>query len=979
MEARAREVEARIGSASGKQALASAIEAAELYMKAVKEAPAGAEKSRLKRKCHELIALAETLKIPARGPTPATPATASSSVSKTPQPRQPRQTRELPTAEKTILLRASKLHGSVFPPWDAHPDPAVFRSKRLDEPPFTDSSVFSFSAKQAEIFDGWKRPAEIFNDSGPELYENIMVARTDCDLVQDITTDCSVVASLCAVMRHLKPGKKGSLLPSLLFPFDYERDRPIASQNGKYMFRLNFNGCFRQVVVDDRLPAAKTSRTFFVVDRRNPELIWPALMEKAYLKIRGGYDFPGSNSGTDLWVLTGWIPEQVFFQSDDTELDQVWKRTKASFEYGDVVVTLGTGHLSRQEEETLGLAGEHDYAVMDLKVTDTGERRMLLKNPWCNGLVWKGFGSTATVDAAAYPPPSPTLSRPHLGRPAQSDTASEGMTGTFWISYDDVVHNFESLYLNWNPTLFTDRQDHHFVWQLPPRTMQRSLAHNPQYRFTSPSSGAVWILLSRHFQDGELPIARSRAARQPPAKATHQGSTPATATSLGFMSIYLFDKSRGCRVQLPGNPPPAHQSPFVDSPQTLLRFNAEPNKPYTVVVAQEGFPLPSYSFTLSFFSRAPLSVSQALPPLAHYTEVSGSWTRRTAGGNGRTPTFFHNPQYSLTIPRPTPLSLLLTTDADDIPVHVDLVWAHGQRVVTALTVRDVVTSSGEYRRGCALADLLTPVDAGTYTVVVSTFDPGQLADFVLRVGSDVQVSLRPVLSDAAGRLRTEVQPAVFRNGESERKRARLSISRLTRTSVVARSGVLGAAAAALSLSSSSAAAAAAASFAGGGGRQLPPFSNNSGGHSSNRPGPSTRANSGTSSPISIPVSVRVSIEYGPGPGLGPGLGLRSTHNNISQRNHSYDPRGTTTTTTTTAVVTNDGEFADASMVLRTEDVDLDPDMARRCGGLWLVVEQMGGFGFGHGVGGGGGVGGVIDVEVLSDGRIGVGEWEEVDD
>lgn len=88
----------------------------------------------------------------------------------------------------------------------------------------------------------------------------------------------------------------------------------MISRSGRYLFRFHFNGCFRNVVIDDRLPDSISSRTLHVIDRQNPGLLWPALLEKAYLKIRGGYDFPGSNSGTDLHVLTGWIPEQIFLQ-----------------------------------------------------------------------------------------------------------------------------------------------------------------------------------------------------------------------------------------------------------------------------------------------------------------------------------------------------------------------------------------------------------------------------------------------------------------------------------------------------------------------------------------------------------------------------------------------------------------------------------------------------------------------------------------
>ena len=80
------------------------------------------------------------------------------------------------------------------------------------------------------------------------------------------------------------------------------------------MFKLYVNGTFRRVEIDDRLPCARPGRSIYIVDRSNPDSLWPALVEKACLKVRGGYNFSGSNAGTDVWILTGWIPEQILLQ-----------------------------------------------------------------------------------------------------------------------------------------------------------------------------------------------------------------------------------------------------------------------------------------------------------------------------------------------------------------------------------------------------------------------------------------------------------------------------------------------------------------------------------------------------------------------------------------------------------------------------------------------------------------------------------------
>ena len=74
------------------------------------------------------------------------------------------------------------------------------------------------SDEQLKIFDSWRRPDEalpppkfqIFNQ--PPGASPTMRAELDIDLIQDVTTDCSVVASLCAITARARRGHSKVLL-----------------------------------------------------------------------------------------------------------------------------------------------------------------------------------------------------------------------------------------------------------------------------------------------------------------------------------------------------------------------------------------------------------------------------------------------------------------------------------------------------------------------------------------------------------------------------------------------------------------------------------------------------------------------------------------------------------------------------------------------------------------------------------------------
>lgn len=58
---------------------------------------------------------------------------------------------------------------------------------------------------------------------------------------------------------------------------------------------------------------------------------------------------------------------------------------------GDVLITIATGALSKEEESRTGLVPTHAYAVLDIRKFN-GKRLFQLKNPWSH-LRWSHLRS----------------------------------------------------------------------------------------------------------------------------------------------------------------------------------------------------------------------------------------------------------------------------------------------------------------------------------------------------------------------------------------------------------------------------------------------------------------------------------------------------------------------------------------------------------------------------------------------------------
>uniref|UniRef100_UPI00358EC8A2 calpain-7 isoform X1 n=1 Tax=Myxine glutinosa TaxID=7769 RepID=UPI00358EC8A2 len=594
--------------------------------------------------------------------------------------------------EIQVLRRTSLINGLEYMPFIM----ADLKERFIFPVPFGDShGKLALAPKQKERFSRWLRPSDMFDDP------TMIYAISSFSIKQTVVSDCSFVASLAISAAYERRFKK-KLITSIIYPQNRHKE-PQYNPCGKYMVKLHVNGIPRKIVIDDYLPVDHFGELLCSYSNNRNEL-WISLVEKAYMKVMGGYDFPGSNSNIDLHALTGWIPDRLSMHTDHTEFqaESTFSMLHQRFHRGHVLITIATGVMTEEEGEQRGLVPTHAYAVLDIQEAK-GIKFLQLKNPWSH-LRWKGRYSEQDIKNWT----------PDLQKALNYDikTAQKVDNGVFWIDWDVACKFFDVIYLNWNPELFPVTTCLHSEWSAAegPTRDAYSLSNNPQYRLevTVPIGGtAVWVLLTRHITDKD-DFAENKV----------------------FFTLVVY-KTNGKKIYYPNDPPPHIDGIRINSPHYLTKLNLkEPGTHlYTLVVSQYE-KHDTISYTLRVYGSRKFTLSKIPHPYPNYQRVKAEWKGKSAGGcTNYHATYSFNPIYQLRLTRAGPL-LIEVRGPRQFSVGFEMVTvsSEGEAGLEPFEKK----TSGNYRCGfCYLEVEKAPV--GVYNVIPTTYLPNQEGPFFLDV------------------------------------------------------------------------------------------------------------------------------------------------------------------------------------------------------------------------------------------------------
>lgn len=261
-----------------------------------------------------------------------------------------------------------------------------------------------------------------------------------------------------------------------------------------YNVRLHVNGHDRIVQIDDRLPHTPSNR-LMCASTTDDLQIWPGLLEKAYLYVLGGvYDFSGSNPAADLHLLLGWIPEHVPLRSrsgrEAFKSEREWKRICEAWNKGGCLLTAGTTAAVESSASISSLDARrklepsHAYCVIDVQQDEQGRRFITLLNPW---------------------------------RVERGEELRGICERIITLTWEEACANLGSLYLNWDPEVWSNRLALHLTWgeegtvvnaAKKVQTVPLSIEVGAATGADAEGEREIWVLLARHMKDRKEEEAR---------------------------------------------------------------------------------------------------------------------------------------------------------------------------------------------------------------------------------------------------------------------------------------------------------------------------------------------------------------------------------------------------------------------------------------------------------------------------------------
>ncbi|KAF5355191.1 hypothetical protein D9756_005675 [Leucocoprinus leucothites] len=590
-----------------------------------------------------------------------------------------------------VLKRGSLINGLNFPLWD---DPSSSTKNPDSQPPL--------SVEQQRVSAVWLRPAQAGSSSDISGSRKIHPQ----EILQHIVTDCSVCASISVCLEHAR--RFGSeLARSALHTASglavSLEDKTIAlsltqdtrdEESGRYNVKMFVNGAWRRIGIDDALPYNSSDgslmcMTIYSQDDK-PTVYWPSLIEKSYMKLMGGYDFPGSNSSIDLHAITGWIPDQIDTKSPTFERERTWERLISGFTEGRCLVTLGTGSRSGMHWRGTPLLSAHSYAVIDIDENEE-DRVFTVLDSWV---------------------------RPE----------DEQHSRVLQIPWSEVLYVFDGIYLSWDP-----------MWKRGSSEAEVDANHNLHVNFVnvnSESDEEIWILLTRHLlsthrthdficlraQVGNPALPVSTRMNQ-----LHEVSNAGTYTNSSHFLV---------RTRIPA----ATRSGVV---AVVASYEGEKE------AKEIGFTVSVFSRV-----NVKVAWDESASPPPYSTRVEGVLTSKNSGGNCTYPSFMVNPQYHLRIHPSTKAggtkkskTKVVLRALRDVPVNVVVVWSKGDRK-DELVEQEVAVSSGAYTYG--LAQVTKDLMPGDYTLIASSFEPTHTGPFTIKVECSTPFDLKSIPQEGAG-------------------------------------------------------------------------------------------------------------------------------------------------------------------------------------------------------------------------------------